>query len=120
MNDARSAVERAVRRQSDGCRLAGDAPALAPHFVPGGDGTAAWPAFAGLLEDASDAVRESALRRPVQTNEVGRCAALAPAILHASDGLPLRLLEIGASGGLNLRSGRRAGPATSGRPSDPR
>jgi hypothetical protein len=34
---------------------------------------------------------------------VGRCAALAPAILAYSRGLPLRLLELGASAGLNLR-----------------
>ena len=41
---------------------------------------------------------------PVQTNEVGRCAALLPGFLgvSASTGLPLRLLEVGASAGLNL------------------
>jgi len=42
---------------------------------------------------------------PVQTNEVGRCAALLGGFLlvaHES-GLPLRLLELGASAGLNLR-----------------
>jgi hypothetical protein len=40
----------------------------------------------------------------VQTNEVGRCAALLPgfmAIARAT-GMPLRLLEVGASAGLNL------------------
>jgi len=41
----------------------------------------------------------------VQTNEVGRCAALLPGFLAIAreTGLPLRLLEVGASAGLNLR-----------------
>lgn len=42
--------------------------------------------------------------RPCQTNEVGRAAALAFGICEAaSSGHPLRLLEVGASAGLNLR-----------------
>lgn len=49
-------------------------------------------------------LRES-LERPVQTNEVGRCAALAFGFLAVAEetGLPLRLLEVGAGAGLNLR-----------------
>lgn len=45
-----------------------------------------------------------ALSQPPQTNEVQRSAALLPGLLHvaAHTGLPLRLLEIGASAGLNL------------------
>ncbi len=45
-----------------------------------------------------------ALAQPPQTNEVQRSAALLPALLHvaAHTGLPLSLLEIGASAGLNL------------------
>jgi hypothetical protein len=39
----------------------------------------------------------------VQTNEVGRCAALAPAILWTSAGMAVRLLELGAAAGLDLR-----------------
>jgi hypothetical protein len=56
-----------------------------------------------LIEDA-EAIR-SLLDRPVQTNEVGRCAALLPGFcaVASETGLPLRLLEIGASAGLNLR-----------------
>jgi hypothetical protein len=44
-------------------------------------------------------------RQPVQTNEVGRSAALLGGFLTVAreTGLPLRLLEIGASAGLNLR-----------------
>src|SRR4051794_3655809 len=83
--------------------LTGEAPALVPHFAPGGDGAAAWPPLRALLEERGGQVAELALRNAVQTNEVGRCAALAPALLWASRGLPLRLLEIGTSAGLNLR-----------------
>lgn len=45
------------------------------------------------------------LERPVQTNEVGRSAALVGGFLTVAraTGLPLRCLEIGASAGLNLR-----------------
>ena len=45
-----------------------------------------------------------ALQSPPQTNEVQRSAALLPGLLHAAaqTGLPLVLLEIGASAGLNL------------------
>jgi hypothetical protein len=83
--------------------LSGDAPQLGPHFAPGGDPAAAWPVLKELLEERGDEVRDIALAHGVQTNEVGRCAALAPAILWCSRGKPLRLLELGASAGLNLR-----------------
>jgi hypothetical protein len=44
--------------------------------------------------------------RPVQTNEVGRAAVLVGVLAHAVEatGLPVRLLEVGASAGLNLRA----------------
>jgi hypothetical protein len=83
--------------------LTGEAPDLAPHFVPGGVADHAWPAFISLLAERHADVREIALARPVQTNEVGRAAVLAPAILTATRGRPTRLLELGASAGLNLR-----------------
>jgi hypothetical protein len=83
--------------------LTGSAPEVAPFFVPGADAAAAWEAFRALLAERGDEVQATALEHPVQTNEVGRCAALAPAFLWLSGGRPLRLLEIGASGGLNLR-----------------
>ena len=45
------------------------------------------------------------IERPVQTNEVGRSRALALGFAEAArrTALPLRLLELGSSGGLNLR-----------------
>lgn len=62
------------------------------------------------LEDAFEAVVTSRaaevaalIDRGVQTNEVGRSAALLGGFLRVAEaGLPLRLLELGASGGLNL------------------
>ena len=87
--------------------LAAEAPALARHYPSvGGDGDAAgaWPAFRALLEERRDDVR-ALLERGVQTNEVGRAAALAPGFLTVAreTGLPLRVLEMGTSAGLNLR-----------------
>ena len=48
----------------------------------------------------------SLLTQPPQTNEVGRAAALYGGLLQLVDAVPLpvRLFEIGASGGLNLRA----------------
>lgn len=61
---------------------------------------------------------------PVQTNEVGRCNALLFGFLTvaAETGLPLRLLEVGASAGLNLRwdsFGYRAGGFSWGQADSP-
>ncbi|MCB1040214.1 MAG: DUF2332 family protein, partial [Acidimicrobiales bacterium] len=62
------------------------------------------------------------LRSNVQTNEVGRSATLLGGFLEVGrGGLPLRVLEVGASAGLNLRfdryryvaAGRSWGPAQS-------
>jgi hypothetical protein len=62
-----------------------------------------WSEFRRALVGDGAAIREL-LDRPVQTNEVGRCAALLPGFFAAArPGLPLRLLEVGASAGLNLR-----------------
>lgn len=43
-------------------------------------------------------------QRPTQTNEVGRCAVLRPALTHlaAQHHLPLALFDLGCSAGLNL------------------
>ncbi|HEV3134932.1 MAG TPA: DUF2332 domain-containing protein [Acidimicrobiia bacterium] len=90
--------------------LAGRAPELAARFPSvGGDGdaAAAWPALLSVLDTHADAVRD-ALTRPPQTNEVGRSAALVGGFLVVARdaGLPLRVLEVGSSAGLNLRFDR--------------
>src|SRR5262249_44566595 len=63
-----------------------------------------WPQFLRTVEQHSNRLREW-IDHPVQTNEIGRCGALLGGFLLVSKltGLPLRLLEIGASAGLNLR-----------------
>ena len=83
--------------------LTGEAPGLAAHYPStGGDGDAhaAWRELLAVLD-----AREVSLDRPVQTNEVGRSAALLGGFLTVASetGLGLRVFEIGASAGLNLR-----------------
>lgn len=90
--------------------LAGDAPDVARHYPStGGDGDhdGAWRAVRALLADRPDALHGAALETP-QTNEVGRSAALLGGFLTvaAEHRLPLRVLEVGASAGLNLRFDR--------------
>jgi hypothetical protein len=90
--------------------LAGQTPDLATRFPSvGGDGDAAsaWPAVLDTLDAHADAIRD-ALTRPPQTNEVGRSAALVGGFLVVArdTGLPLRVLEVGTSAGLNLRFDR--------------
>lgn len=85
--------------------LEGRAPELAAHYPSvGGLPRDPWPVFRAALEQHHDELRELVLR-PVQTNEVGRCAALLPGFLLIAreTNRPLRLLELGASAGLNLR-----------------
>ena len=80
------------------------APRLAVHYPSvGGKPGDVWPAARAVVEDHADVLPEL-VRRPVQTNEVGRSSALLGGLLHvaAATGLPVRLLEVGASGGLNL------------------
>ena len=87
--------------------LTGSAPDLAAFFPSAGgdaDRPGSWPVLKrALLEHRAVLTEWAGL--PCQTNEVGRCAALGPGflVIAAETGLPLRLLEIGASGGLNLR-----------------
>ncbi|HET6653131.1 MAG TPA: DUF2332 domain-containing protein [Nocardioides sp.] len=66
-----------------------------------------WEAFLRLLSEQPEAVREW-LDRPPQTNEVGRASALMGGLLHVGQVFrhPVRLFEIGSSGGLNLLADR--------------
>jgi hypothetical protein len=91
--------------------LTGQAPELA-RFYPSVAGDEAepfdpgpaWAAFRDVLAARLDEVR-AGLDSPPQTNEIGRSAILVGGLLHlrARIGLPVRLVEIGASAGLNLR-----------------
>lgn len=79
-----------------------------------------WPSVGGTWDDADGTAavldlldREPGLvaewlDRPPQTNEVGRAAALVGALRHLPTAarLPVRLVELGASGGLNLLADR--------------
>ena len=90
--------------------LLGLEPLLAAHYPSvGGDGDAE-SAFLPLLDalDANADELRGALARPPQTNEVGRAAPLVGALWHLQSiaPLPVRLFEIGASGGLNLLADR--------------
>ena len=81
--------------------LEGRLPEVARFYPSTGgqaDVDALWPHFL-------EAVPRAVLPVCVQTNEIGRCCALIPGFLEVArrTGLPLRLLEIGASAGLNLR-----------------
>lgn len=82
-------------------------PELAPHYPStGGDGDAraAWPIFERALAAHRDRLREL-VAQPCQTNEAGRSAALLGGFLEVAHrtGLRLRILELGASAGFNLR-----------------
>lgn len=84
--------------------------ALATHYpsVSGRwESDGGWASFRALVTDEPDAVREW-LDRPPQTNEVGRSAALMAGLLEITrqTTLPVRLVEIGSSGGLNLLADR--------------
>ena len=112
------AVHRAVLR--------GEGAELAAHFPTMGGS----PSFPGAAEallrfvaDQRESLRRE-IRQPVQTNEVARSAALYPGLLTVARAteLPLRLLEVGASAGLNLicdRYAYRLGPHVRGRPDAP-
>jgi hypothetical protein len=90
--------------------LTGAAPRLAAHYPTAGGSArteGAWHAFRDLVAGQAEQLRPL-IALPCQTNEVGRCAALAFGFLElaAVHRLPLRLLEVGASAGLNLRFDR--------------
>ncbi|MFN8544068.1 MAG: DUF2332 family protein [Candidatus Binatia bacterium] len=87
--------------------LDGQAPALAAHY-PSAGGTpafpAAWEALRAYVAANVARLRAAVAAGPPQTNEVQRSAVLLAGFHRVASwsGLPLRLLEIGASAGLNL------------------
>lgn len=86
------------------------APRLALHY-PSVGGSAgidgAWDAARDLLVSRTAEIAAD-VRRPCQTNEPGRAVGLLVGLLHLArqHRRPLRLLEIGASAGLNLQVDR--------------
>jgi len=90
--------------------LAGRAPALSRFYPSAGGRLApggAWPVARQACEQHFGWIR-SRLPLTVQTNEPGRACVLFAALVWLTDryGLPIRLLEIGASAGLNLLADR--------------
>lgn len=86
--------------------LGGGAAALAAHLPScggAGDAEAAWQAMVDLVESNPHHL-DVLLDAPLQTNEPGRSRALVTGFLAvaAATRLPLRVLELGASAGLNL------------------
>ncbi|MFF0342049.1 DUF2332 domain-containing protein [Kribbella sp. NPDC004875] len=93
-----------------GLVLSGTVPELAAFYPSVGgswDPVLGWEAFEQVLRSRLGEVR-SLLTQPPQTNEVGRSGALYGGLLRLVETLPLpvRLFEIGASAGLNLRADR--------------
>ena len=86
--------------------LDGRAPELAPYFASAGGDDDGDPTevFLSVVRQHRAEI-EADMSRGVQTNEVGRAAALVGGFHRVSlaFGLPLRLLEVGASAGLLLR-----------------
>ncbi len=90
--------------------LAGEVPELEARYPSvGGDGDAeaAWPKVREELGTFDPEILDS-LRHPLQTNETARCGALIGGFLTVAreTGLPLRVLELGSSAGLNLHFDR--------------
>lgn len=92
--------------------LSRQAPELALYYPSvggtadaGADADPAWPAFRSVLHEHAQSLRPWLDRAP-QTNEIGRGVALVGALhqLAAEADLPIRLVEVGASAGLNLRA----------------
>ncbi len=104
--DARSLLPARLLSALHGLVLAGEMPEIAKWFPSAGGGASpdrVWPGVRGELECMAERIRE-VLPATVQTNEIGRCRALLPGFLYLAKAvaMPLRLLEIGTSAGLNL------------------
>lgn len=106
--------------------LEGQAPALAALYPSTGGDPAAGDVVAAFLStvEAHEGSVDRRMADGVQTNEVGRAAALVGGYAEVlrQTGLPLRVLEVGTSAGLNLRFDRFAydtGDHVAGDPASP-
>jgi len=103
--------------------LEGQWPELSLHYPSCGgqaDSDGAWAVIQSRLAE----LKPEQLPGGVQTNEVARCCALLPGFLRIAEHtrLPMRLLELGSSAGLNLRWDRyryEAGASAWGDPDSP-
>ncbi len=101
--------------------LSGRAPDLAACYpsaggtVPPEGSTRGWQALRHTLAEHRDEL-STWLDHPPQTNEVGRAAALLGGLrqLAAEAQLPIHLIEVGASAGLNLRADHFCVPGDAG------
>ena len=106
--------------------LSGQTPDLATYYPSaGGERPPAgvWPVALAAIAEHFDQVK-ARLRRSVQTNEPGRSAVLFAGLLWLTERhrRPIRLLEVGASAGLNLLADRYsyvAGDLELGDPASP-
>jgi hypothetical protein len=74
------------------------------HYLALADGVDPWDDVVAFVAERREWLRRFVSEQAVQTNEVQRCWALLPAFLTLSQlsGLPLDLVELGPSAGLNL------------------
>jgi len=107
--------------------LSGRAPDLAAWYPSAGGAIDAepgspnaWAALKRTLAEQPDEIRPW-LDRPPQTNEVGRAAALIGGLLYlvSRASLSVRLFEVGASAGLNLRADQFCVPGDTSAYGDP-
>ena len=101
--------------------LTGRRPALREVYSITQPSAVAWREISAAIEAEAEFLL-GMLDSPPQTNEVARAAIVYPAfsLIAAQFGLPLELLEIGASAGLNLNADRffyRIGEWSAGEPS---
>lgn len=90
-------------------RRAGELATCYPSVGGTWDLETAWPLLERLLRERAGELRAGLALAP-QTNEIGRASALMGGLLRIGEThrLPVRLLEIGSSGGLNLNADRFA------------
>ncbi len=87
--------------------LSGRDEKLAAYYPPNSNAPPPWSEILKIL-DTHCAFLVEWMKSPPQTNEVSRSAVLWPVFMEIAKrtNLPLRLLEVGASGGLNLQAHR--------------